>query len=347
MAEYDLGTLIEETLKRNPHMSRRNLIKLGGICALAIADISLLAPTACTTIPAKDRASLRQIIIPSAKNIQRKGPDLKFSMQNPIGFGDYQRHRAVNSTGGIDFDIRDNAEIYPVASGIVNLVKEFPISGKTVAIYHGLYWSSYEHLEEQLVHSGQWVTRRDRIAIGGKTGSGAMRGGLHLHLAYVTTSDVAGLLNLVSDLEETYSNIILSNFDPVDFAAFKGVTDSHGNLTLPYWHGEDTDGPLDQLFNQHYDSKRKFFDNLLKEFPSDETKNLYNYKGTNFDTRHGIDRKIGAKVYFLYERIKTGKHSFSQADAQNILEQIKEFLSFGPLLTAQKRNPYMPQLYGL
>lgn len=345
MAEHDLGTLIE-TLERNPSMSRRDIIKLGGISALAIAGSSLLA-TACTTIPAKDRVSLRQVVIPSAKNIQRKGADLKYSMQNPMGFGDYQRHIAVNSAGGIDFDIRDDADIYPVASGIVNLVKEFPKGGKIVVIYHGLYWSSYEHLEEQLVHKGQRVTRKDRIAIGGKTGSGASRGGPHLHLFYFTTSDVGGLLNLVNDLVEVNSNIIMSNFDPVDFAAFKGVTDSHGNLTLPYWHGEDIDGPLDKLFNLHYNSKREFFENALKEFPPDETKNLYHYKGTDFDRRHGIDRKIGAKVYFLHQRTKNGKHPFSQADAQNILEQIKEFLGFGPLLTAPKRNPDMPQLYGL
>lgn len=348
MAEHDLGTLIE-TLERNPSMSRRDIIKLGGISALAIAGSFLLA-TACSTmptIPAKDRASLRQVIIPSAKNIKRKGADLYYVMLNPHGFGDYQRHRDFNAQGGIDFDISDDADIYPVASGIVNAVKEFPLGGKTVVVYHGLYWSDYGHLEEQLVHIGQWVTRKDRIAIGGETGSGA-RSGPHLHLGFFTAPYyVAGLLNLVSDLDEPYSNVFISNFDPVDFAAFKEVTDSHGNLTLPYWYGEDIDGPLDKLFSQHYNSKQKFFENALKEFPSDETKNLYNYKGTNFDRKHGIDRKIGAKVYFLHQRIKTGKHPFSHADAQNILGQIREFLGFGPLLTAPKRNPDMPQLYGL
>lgn len=98
-----------------------------------------------------------------------------------------------------------------------------------VRVYHRLYWSIYAHLAEQLVYRGQRVTRKDRIAIGGQTGSGAALKP-HLHLSLRATSDVVQFFkDVVYDTRGTYSY-----FDPVDFAAHR-VVDSYGNLTLPYY----------------------------------------------------------------------------------------------------------------
>ncbi len=331
----DLGELTRSELTRREFL-------LGSAATLAAA-----AAGCATAIPKEDLVSLRNIVVPGAKNIKRIGPDLAHTppaITNAPGFGTYARHRAVMTTGGIDFSISDNADIYPVANGIVTVVKEFSNDGKVITIYHGLYWSNYAHLAEQLVRHGQYVFRNTRIGIGGQTGSGA-RFGPHLHLNFATT-EIAKLLNLVHDigLDGYYY------FDSVDFAA-RRTTDSFGNLTLPYWYGDEIDGPLDSLFNKHYESKLKFFNEKLKVFPNDQIENylglffVNNAQVRDFDRRHGIDERIGQKLMFLYNRIKSGKHPFNQADAQKIMAESKDFLSIHPLLTAPKRNPSMTNLY--
>ncbi len=322
---------LEESVKENPKLSRRAFL-LGAIGTITLG--------ACATIPKEDLASLRKTQITNAKDFKRKGADIFYCTLNPTGFSDFRRHLALNALGGPDFDIKKDSEIYPAANGVVTQVNVNPVGGKYVCIYHGLYWSSYQHLSEQLIRTGQNVTRKDRIAIGGNTGEGAQRSGLHLHFSW-STNDNAKLIDSYS-----YKGIDGYHFfDPVDFAAFK-ARDNSNNKTLPYWYGTEIDGPLDEMFSKHYETKRTFFDNALKAFPSGETERFYSkYPYINFDRRYGVDEAIGEKVLFLYEKIKNTKHPFNQQDAQHISNEIKDFLSFAPMITAPKRNLDMPELY--
>jgi hypothetical protein len=319
---------LEYSVENNPHLSRRDILKLLGI-GTALGALEGCVPASHSQL--EDKVSLRPPVVPGQKNIERKGAELHF-VGTTGKYGSYDTHRFYNAVGGMDFAISD-ADIYPVASGLVTGVAYGEISGNFITVSHGAWKSIYGHLQQPLVSQGTIVTRRERIGIGGRTGTGG-RGLLHLHLSIASTPQIANLMNLVWDL--TPDNY--AHFNPVDFAAFKGIDDGHGNLTLPYWYGEENDGHLDKLFQEHHKDTSDISRRAVAKFQWAEI-NEYIIANKWRDAHIPID------VPFLYQRIREDKHPFRSEEAQSILTAIKDFLSFPPLLTAPKRNPYLPELY--
>jgi murein DD-endopeptidase MepM/ murein hydrolase activator NlpD len=293
---------------------------------------------ACATtsnVAPEDKIGLRQIVVPGQKNIERKGADLYYERTGKKpGYGTFSRHVdpvfTDKSNAGMDLDISKDNLVYPMASGLI-VRREFgQKGGNVIIISHGIWYSCYAHLEEPLVSSGRTVTRKDRIAIGGATGAGASGSRAHLHIGIATMPKIADLMNLDWDLGSDNS----AYFNPVDFAAFKGIRDSNGNLTLPYWYGEENDGPLDELCQQHQRDKLQYFRRVMTRLPYTDVIEFQRTK-----------KGAGAEVPFLYQRIKDRNSPFTPEETQNILDNIINFLSFQLLLTAPKRNPFMPELY--
>lgn len=83
---------------------------------------------------------------------------------------------------GLDFGCVTGTNIYPIADGHVEWVGEDPSYGLYVRIYHPEYsiCSFYAHLSQQLVKTGDYVTKSDVIAKSGNTGNKTT--GPHLHL---------------------------------------------------------------------------------------------------------------------------------------------------------------------
>lgn len=83
---------------------------------------------------------------------------------------------------GVDFSAREGTRVYSIGDGVVRLIRDFRVYGKTVVIDHGLGLSSvYLHLSDIRVREGQKVGRGERIALSGSTGY-AERPHLHLSL---------------------------------------------------------------------------------------------------------------------------------------------------------------------
>jgi murein DD-endopeptidase MepM/ murein hydrolase activator NlpD len=199
MAEQDLEYLME----KNPHLSRRDILKLLGMVT-TLGAFAACAPT-YSAVPNEDPITLGKTVTPGGQSIKRRGPDLFEVHTNE--FSDYARHRRKNTTGGIDFNIRD-PDIFPVAEGIVTEVKTYEDAGLMVRISHGWLSSKYAHLQEEFVDPGQHVSRTDKIAIGGQTGSGA-KTGHHLHLGIYTLPDIVQILNKLFNLDSDLTRLDL------------------------------------------------------------------------------------------------------------------------------------------
>ncbi len=82
---------------------------------------------------------------------------------------------------GTDFRAGDGESVYAINSGIVRLVMESKIYGKTLAIDHGFgVVSFYMHLSDILVEKGAMIKIGEKIALAGKTGYAENP---HLHLS--------------------------------------------------------------------------------------------------------------------------------------------------------------------
>lgn len=337
MSETDLGMIVQQTAREaevrtialSP-LSRREFTS-------AVAS-AMLAGLFGAHTAASNPAAWAEQSTPGAKNIKRRGADL-----NTLGshLGTFRDHRP--GIGGLDFYIRDDPDIYPVAGGMVTNKGHGHQYGNFLSVWHGgIYASRYFHLAtvpEDMPALGTIVSRKDKIAVGGRTGEGG-RSGEHLHLAFNMHSDLAKLIVNMVDIDYDVAKDGYTYFDPVGFAAFKAV-DSNGRLTLPYWYGEENDGPLDKSYDGHLAKYDSFFNDKLRRFSSEQTKNLSN----SIWLKYGLDGKIGGRVFFLYKRIKSGDTTFGKEEAAGILSAINDFLRTGPRLTAPKKNPDMPELY--
>jgi murein DD-endopeptidase MepM/ murein hydrolase activator NlpD len=82
---------------------------------------------------------------------------------------------------GTDFRATEGTEVMSINKGIVRLAKEFPVSGNTIVIDHGLGLSSiYMHLSKIQVKENDIVEAGQIIGLSGQTGNVL---GAHLHLS--------------------------------------------------------------------------------------------------------------------------------------------------------------------
>ena len=109
-----------------------------------ILSIAGLSTNSCMPglyyVPPEDKISVRHVAIPGQKNIDRKGADFCFSVLAGK-YATYDAHMFyANAVKGIDFDISQDADIYPVADGVIAGRAESPRGGKYLTISDLLTW---------------------------------------------------------------------------------------------------------------------------------------------------------------------------------------------------------------
>lgn len=97
-------------------------------------------------------------------------------------FGNIRKNNNVGARHlGVDLKADMGTNIYAINNGIVRMVEDLPIYGKTVIIDHGgRIFSFYLHLEEFYVKEGQFIERGKII---GKTGNTGYSLAPHLHFS--------------------------------------------------------------------------------------------------------------------------------------------------------------------
>jgi murein DD-endopeptidase MepM/ murein hydrolase activator NlpD len=101
--------------------------------------------------------------------------------RNTTPFGAYRvvNGRQSGKHSGLDIANRSGTPVYASNSGIVGLVQNFKIHGKSIVIDHGLgIITAYLHLNRTVVHKGERVKRGQLIGYMGATGIAT---GTHLH----------------------------------------------------------------------------------------------------------------------------------------------------------------------
>jgi murein DD-endopeptidase MepM/ murein hydrolase activator NlpD len=80
---------------------------------------------------------------------------------------------------GVDIDAAEGDPVQAANDGVVVLVQDLALAGKTVILHHGAnLYTAYFHLSDALVEKGDEVDRGERI---GKVGSTGRATGPHLH----------------------------------------------------------------------------------------------------------------------------------------------------------------------
>jgi hypothetical protein len=269
-----------------------------------------------------------------AHDINRAGPDLNvISDGRGVHRGTWLDHIVRGHGGGLDFGVD---VVYPLAEGVVASVAQKPGAGKHIEIYHGLYVTNYLHLAETNVRRGQRVKRSTRIGYAGQTGTGASYGP-HLHISVIVFGESA--TSFIKAKGQQLNGVVW--FDPVDFAAFRGIKDRNGSLTLPYWSGETVDGRLDYLWNNHYVELSHYTDYVLSKVGTSS-------QIAAFAERRRLSRigNLGERMRLLSEAIRRardglngGSAGLTKAESLDLITGFDDRLSVGPMLTAPFRNP--------
>ena len=109
----------------------------------------------------------------------------QYPIQNSTITGEYGYIRETGdyfiNHKGVDFRAREGTSVKSMNRGVVRLVKDFTVYGKTVVIDHGLgAMSMYMHLSKAIVNQGELVLAGQVIGLSGSTGYAENP---HLHLS--------------------------------------------------------------------------------------------------------------------------------------------------------------------
>ncbi len=237
--------------------------------------------------------------------------------------------------GGIDFAplaATADTDVCPVAAGaITGSVDNERMGGMYVTVAHGLGWKSeYNHLRARYIGYPDTVVRREVIGIMGRSGDGATRPGfkeVHLHLTLfgpVYTPLYRGISVQVERRRPHWTPRWGYVLDPEDFS-WNGP-----HAQLPY--SGATDGDADEAFLAKHQDAVEFCDGLLDRIGDGEA--AVAKQREEWETRCAFDAHVDERIWYLWRRLRDGRHPFSAGQASEFRAVLLDFMSTVPRLTA-------------
>lgn len=120
-------------------------------------------------------------------NISREKFEMPFSYEKPVeailscgfGFRNHPIDHVQTFHTGLDLAAKENTPIYAFANGVVEDCGENSVYGKYLKLKHeNDFYTFYGHCNQILLHTGQTVSKGEKIAYVGNTGKST---GPHLH----------------------------------------------------------------------------------------------------------------------------------------------------------------------
>lgn len=312
-------------------MNRRHVLERG---LLAFAGAVTSSVVGCTT--GASRIDLAPQLTPTVE-ASRSHPPL---LANSATFLNHINRGAGSGAnlGGVDYaPVPGEAEtdVCPVAAGVViNSVERSFGGGTFVTIAHGLGWKSeYSHLERRFVRYRDRVDRRDVVARMGSSGWGAARGVMgvvvHTHLTLwgpVYTPLFRGVT--VQDWPQGNRGFRHA-LDPEPF--------SLGGRRAPLLYSRAEDAALDERFRQAHLEAVALADMVIDQIG--DTEATQSRERTRSEREVGFDYHVDQRLWWLWQRLATGRHPFASAESSSYQARLAALMSTVPRLTAPIVEP--------